>query len=305
MYMQAIQIIYLTNHIDVNQVKDSVLGFCFYLLFQKYIVLERHFTEFELRGPLQDQIKYFLPKGWKGYALKVQGKYDEGNDDWLKMNGNPNQWHIMYHGTNDFWVTLFLGEVFRQLGQPYENDKDIRTGEIVGEGVYFSNHVEVVENHSDARLRFGHLKYKILFQSRVRPQSLKQIEDIRPYRILLKNEIQQTIQIFYPQQLLKFLINFYYIKFNYLFENPQDKNSKMKIIKQYITNPNQLFLQLFQIGLDLWGQYSIAIFIVCKINHFILYNYRKIKFQIETNFIRIQMRSEQRMLVNKHYIFQK
>ena len=28
------------------------------------------------------------PKGWKGYGLKVLGKYDNGNDDWLAYNGN-------------------------------------------------------------------------------------------------------------------------------------------------------------------------------------------------------------------------
>lgn len=46
-------------------------------------------------------MKYFYPKGWKGYALKVKGKFDEGNDDWLHMDSNSNQWHIMFHGTDN------------------------------------------------------------------------------------------------------------------------------------------------------------------------------------------------------------
>ena len=36
-------------------------------------------------------MKYFHPIGWKGYALNVTGKYDKGNDDWLKNDGNINQ----------------------------------------------------------------------------------------------------------------------------------------------------------------------------------------------------------------------
>ena len=35
-------------------------------------------------------MKYFYPRGWTGYALKVQGKYDDGNDDWLLSNSNSN-----------------------------------------------------------------------------------------------------------------------------------------------------------------------------------------------------------------------
>ena len=25
--------------------------------------------------------------------------YDKGNDDWLKMNGNPNEWAVGFHGS--------------------------------------------------------------------------------------------------------------------------------------------------------------------------------------------------------------
>ena len=40
---------------------------------------------------------YYPPKGWKGFGLKVLGKYDDGNDDWITYNGNPNEWAIAYH----------------------------------------------------------------------------------------------------------------------------------------------------------------------------------------------------------------
>ena len=39
------------------------------------------------------------PQGWKGFGLKVKGKYDGGNDDWIACNGNSNEWAVAYHGT--------------------------------------------------------------------------------------------------------------------------------------------------------------------------------------------------------------
>ena len=38
------------------------------------------------------------PQGWKGYGLNVLNKYDNGNNDWLAMNGNKNEWAVAYHG---------------------------------------------------------------------------------------------------------------------------------------------------------------------------------------------------------------
>ena len=50
----------------------------------------KYHPEYYLRGPKYDYMNYFFPIGWKGYALNVTGKYDEGSDDWLKMDGNQN-----------------------------------------------------------------------------------------------------------------------------------------------------------------------------------------------------------------------
>ena len=30
--------------------------------------------------------------------MKVSKKYDGGNDDWLAMNGNANEWAVAFHG---------------------------------------------------------------------------------------------------------------------------------------------------------------------------------------------------------------
>ena len=49
-------------------------------------------------GEKRGGLPYYSPKGWIGFGLKVTGKYDNGNDDWIKMDNNPNEWAIAYHG---------------------------------------------------------------------------------------------------------------------------------------------------------------------------------------------------------------
>ena len=53
--------------------------------------------ESEERGPSKHRYSYFFPKTCLGYGLQVSNKYE--NDNWLKMDGNPNEWRILYHGT--------------------------------------------------------------------------------------------------------------------------------------------------------------------------------------------------------------
>ena len=52
--------------------------------------------------PLQTRggMPYHPPThNWVGYGLKVWGQYDNGNNDWIAMDGNANEWAIAYHGT--------------------------------------------------------------------------------------------------------------------------------------------------------------------------------------------------------------
>ena len=49
-------------------------------------------------GEKRGGFDYYPPKGWKGFGLKVWDRYDNGNNDWLEFNGNPNEWAVAYHG---------------------------------------------------------------------------------------------------------------------------------------------------------------------------------------------------------------
>lgn len=44
---------------------------------------------------------YYLPVRAKRFGLRVRTEYDEGNDDWLKMNGNPYEWAVAFHGVRN------------------------------------------------------------------------------------------------------------------------------------------------------------------------------------------------------------
>ena len=50
------------------------------------------------KGETRGGYEYFPPDNtWIGYGLKVWDVYDNGNNDWIAMNGNSNEWAVAYH----------------------------------------------------------------------------------------------------------------------------------------------------------------------------------------------------------------
>ena len=41
---------------------------------------------------------YYLPLYCKRYGLRVSGRYGNKSDDWLKMDQNPEEWAVGFHG---------------------------------------------------------------------------------------------------------------------------------------------------------------------------------------------------------------
>jgi hypothetical protein len=60
---------------------------------------DRDFTDIVDRGErlTRGGHEYRRPYGWKRYALKVSGKYED--DAWLGSSNGPNEWPVSYHGT--------------------------------------------------------------------------------------------------------------------------------------------------------------------------------------------------------------
>ena len=161
----------------------------------------------EKRGGLD----YIPPtNGWVGYGLKVWGKYDNGNNDWLSYNGNKNEWAIAYHGVGSKLGcsveqaanNIIKGGFKAGSGQAFQYDDDfMHPGQKVGVGVYCSPDPKVMEEYAKYSIINGvnGKNYMLGFMMRVKPDkirySIKQkdywvlngtTDEMRPYRIMIK-----------------------------------------------------------------------------------------------------------------------
>ena len=161
------------------------------------------------------------PKGWKGYGLKVKDVYDDGNNDWLAYDGNPNEWAVAYHGigNNAFSVEettklIFTGGFKAGKGQAYQYDNNDNPNykpdnkndhsKKIGVGVYCSPDPSVMEQYANyakkkATIKNTNKQYLVGFMMRVKPDKIRYSnskknywvldrtkEQMRPYRIMVK-----------------------------------------------------------------------------------------------------------------------
>ena len=161
-------------------------------------------------GQKRGNYPYIPPLGWKGFGLKVLDKYDNGNNDWLKMDNNPNEWAIAYHGIGRQSpdvekITNLIIEGGLKAGK-YQSlkdyDDDNHPGKKIEEGVYCAPDIKYIEQHDLAgksKTETNGKKYKMAFMLRVKPDKIRftkkvpnewilngTADEIRPYRILLK-----------------------------------------------------------------------------------------------------------------------
>ena len=150
---------------------------------------------------------YYPPEGWKGFGLKVKGKYDSGNDDWIECDGNSREWAVAYHGIGTGLVMtlekatqdIIRGGFKPGSGQAYEfHDDANHPGQKVGKGVYCSPQPSVMDEYAQSTNVNGK-SYKMGFMMRVKPNRIRYsnsmkdywvldgtTEEMRPYRILIK-----------------------------------------------------------------------------------------------------------------------
>ena len=138
------------------------------------------------KGQKRGTYDYFPPIGWKAFGLKVLDKYDEGNNDWIAKDGNENEWAVAYHG--------IVGSIFN----PEDNEKIYKEGN----GIYVSPKIEYIEQNEYAgksNTKINGKTFKMAFMLRVKPDKIRtcstnldewilEQEEIRPYRLLLKEE---------------------------------------------------------------------------------------------------------------------
>lgn len=184
--------------------KKNILGACKLTLNMLDEEGNRDPKDWAKPGERRGGLEYFPPdSNWIGYGLKVKGLYDNKNNDWIGMNGNPNEWAVAYHGTSENAIKPICsqnGKFFSTVeegakGQKCKNFENVNNWSktkypICGEGTYCSPHLPYAKKYSPKG---------VIIMCRVNPKLIRipkgQYEkdewitdgtrdSIRPYRIL-------------------------------------------------------------------------------------------------------------------------
>ena len=143
-----------------------------------------------------------------GFGLKVTGKYDNGNDDWLAHDGNENEWAIAYHGVRANPLEQAVGNIYKgefKVGVNQYYEKSIirfKPETLVGRGIYCSLSPRVLKQYagdSKSKTQIKGKNFIMGFMMRVKPDKIRSpkekedywvlnptTDEIRPYRILVK-----------------------------------------------------------------------------------------------------------------------
>ena len=147
-------------------------------------------------------LPYTEPNGFYGFAVNVLGKYDNGDNRWMKADGSPGEWAIAYHGTKVSGFPQILQKGFiAGGGQAYAGSQCVKTGKTVGVGVYCTPGLYTASRYGGSGHTFEGHQIVFVMQCRVRPSAIKHVsdcatdpeafwvvndpKDIRPYRVLI------------------------------------------------------------------------------------------------------------------------
>ena len=147
-------------------------------------------------------LPYTEPNGFYGFAVNVLGKYDNGDNRWMKADGSPGEWAIAYHGTQVSGFPQILQKGFiAGSGQACAGSKCVKTGKTIGVGVYCTPGLYTASRYGGWGHTFEGHQIVFVMQCRVRPSAIKHVsdcatdpeaywvvnnpKDIRPYRVLI------------------------------------------------------------------------------------------------------------------------
>jgi len=144
----------------------------------------RDFRKWSERFYRRGGVLYKPPVGWRRFGLDVEGKYDNGDNTWMGMDGKPGEWAVAYHGTGFGTVPKIMTSGFKVgSGQGATNCIDTRTGKLVGNGVFVTPNITVGEcyangqedggsEQNDPAVVMGNYTFYFAFQCRVRPRAI-------------------------------------------------------------------------------------------------------------------------------------
>ena len=125
---------------------------------------------------------------WIRVGLNVMGKYDDGNNDWLMMDGNPREWAVGFHGSDLKGIKGIIEsnyEIRPGSGQFHKGDIDINTlsdncGKPCGPGSYFADDITISARDYSKVIR----ERKCVFQVRLCPSKIRIPKGEKGYRIV-------------------------------------------------------------------------------------------------------------------------
>ena len=151
--------------------------------------------------------KYYPPYGWFGIGLKVKGKYDKGNDDWLSKESN--KWAIAYYPVGYNSSSNEIIEILNKIITKNEltngdnqfkcSVKDKRhPSKKIGVGVYLTPDINIAERFS-GKITINKKNYRVVLMAKILINEIREPHDInfwilnkefiRFYRILVKESI--------------------------------------------------------------------------------------------------------------------
>ena len=131
---------------------------------------------------------------WQNMAPKMAyyfhggPRYDNGNDDWLAMNGNPREWAVAFHGSKSIEGNQKIAET-REIRPGnrnlYDTHKDVNPlsdnyGNACGKGSYFSDDIEIPAHLFATKVN----DRTCVFQARLCPKKIRIPEGNQMYRIV-------------------------------------------------------------------------------------------------------------------------
>ena len=130
-------------------------------------------------GQSRGNFKYDPPLGWIGIGLKVIDIYDDSDNTWIGNKNEKGEWAIAYHAISNvkYAIMIINGRSFKPgSGQAHSNCDDIyHPGKKVGEGVYFTPLIKVVEEYAGT-MNIKGKQYKMVIMVRIKPNAIRHCE---------------------------------------------------------------------------------------------------------------------------------
>lgn len=164
------------------------------------------YTKWTKEKELRGNMDYFFPIGTRRVGLNVSKKYDNKDDLWLGMENRKGEWAVAFHGTakDDAVKNIVKDQTYKPgIRQLYESSLDVKTKQMCGKGIYCALKYNIVKTDYSkdgfaVNTSNGNERYRIAFQNRINPETVKipvdeqnyyiinDPRDIRPYGVLIE-----------------------------------------------------------------------------------------------------------------------